>query len=268
MTITAQTTTITDVMTVTAEQQTNKLAIFFQNAKLKGIWHFSLPSGWTCPGASSCLTKADMTTGEIKDLQKPDAKGRTYRCYAAGMENRFPKVRESRKRNFDLLKKARTEEDMTELIRNSIPKGLRSMGGYLRVHIGGDFFSQTYFNAWMKAAALFPSIKFYSYTKSVHFLAKHLETKELPENYVFTCSDGGKYDSLIAGTGIKKASVVFSQEEADALNAEIDHDDHKALFGTEDFVLNLHGVQPKGSLASKALQLLKRLGWTGYSNKK
>ena len=48
----------------------NLLKVTFENAKLKGICHFSLPSGWTCPGAESCKTFADKTTGKITDAQK------------------------------------------------------------------------------------------------------------------------------------------------------------------------------------------------------
>ena len=253
-------------MTTPKQLLKNKLDIFFENAKLKGIWHFSLPSGWTCPGASNCLTKADEVTGKITDLQKPDEKGETYRCYAAGMENRFPKVRASRFKNFELIKKAKTEKNITALIVRSIPQGLRSVGGYLRVHIGGDFFSQTYFNAWRKAAAFFPRVTFYSYTKSVHYLAKYLETNKLPENYKFTCSSGGKHDKLIKQTGIKTATVFFSQRAIDEKNLETDHTDEKAIFGSVDFALALHGQQPKGSAAVKALQALKKEGFTGYSN--
>jgi hypothetical protein len=244
----------------------NKLDIFFENAKLKGIWHFSLPSGWTCPGASNCLTKADKVTGKITDAQKPNKKGVAYRCYASVMEARFPAVRASRHKNFELLKEAKTEKNITALIVRSIPQGLRNIGGYLRVHIGGDFFSQTYFNAWMKAAAFFPRVTFYSYTKSVHYLAKYLETNKLPDNYVFACSEGGKHDDLIGEIGIKKATVFFSQEEVDGLGLDVDHTDEKAIHGKEDFGLLLHGQQPKQSLASKALQLLKRKGFTGYNN--
>ena len=40
------------------------LKFTFENAKLKGIWHYSLPSGHTCPGAKSCLTFAHRETGK------------------------------------------------------------------------------------------------------------------------------------------------------------------------------------------------------------
>ena len=55
------------------------LKITYENAKLIGIFHFSLPSGYSCPGASNCKTFADRMTGKIRDEQKPDADGIIYR---------------------------------------------------------------------------------------------------------------------------------------------------------------------------------------------
>jgi len=241
----------------------DKLLITFENAKLKGIWHYSLPSGWTCPGAKNCLTKADRATGKLTDRSTP-VDGVSYRCYAAGMEATYPSVRKARWDNLDKLARAKTVTGMTELICRSIPEGLQKIGGFLRVHIGGDFFSYDYFKAWMEAAKRFPRVTFYSYTKSIQFLARHLNSEALPSNYVFTCSSGSKFDHLVAGLGVKKATVFFSQEEIDALGLDVDHTDEFAIHGKKDFGLLLHGVQPKGSESAKALRELKAKGFTGY----
>jgi len=42
---------------------------------------FSLPAGWTCPGARECMARADRETGKV-------VRGRHSRftCYAASME--------------------------------------------------------------------------------------------------------------------------------------------------------------------------------------
>ena len=80
----------------------------------------------------------------------------------------------------------------------------------------------------------------------------------LPENLVLTASRGGKFDNLIDVAGWKEAVVVYSEEEAEQLGLEIDHDDTHAAFGKEDFALLIHGTQPKGSAASIALQKLKK----------
>ena len=89
----------------------------------------------------------------------------------------------------------------------------------------------------------------------------------LPDNFVFTCSRGGKYDNLIPSTMTKSARVFFSQEEAKALDLDIDHTDDFAISGKNDFALVIHGSQPAGTSASKALQALKKKGFTGYGKK-
>ena len=241
------------------------LRFTFENAKLKGIWHFSLPSGHTCPGAKSCKTFADKITGKIMDAQKA-VDGVIFRCYAAMDEARRPNVRKTRWENFDLLKACKTTKAMAALIIRSIKASGLRRGGTLRVHIGGDYFSQAYFNAWMMAAAFFPQITFYSYTKSIKFLVEYASALDgLPDNFVFTCSRGGKYDKLIPQSKTKSAKVFFSTEEAEALGLDIDHTDDLAISGADDFALVIHGSQPAGSEASKALMANKKKGFTGYN---
>ena len=242
------------------------LRITFENAKLKGIWHFSLPSGWTCPGAKNCYTKADRVTGKITDLQEPDADGVIYRCYAAMDEARRPNVRAVRWDNFSLLLEKKSTAEKTQLIVDSVKASGLKRGGTLRVHIGGDYYNQSYFNAWMKAASYFPNVTFYSYTKSVKFLLEYIAAHGgLPSNFVFTCSRGGKHDHLIPQTMVKSAKVFFSTDEANALGLEIDHTDDLAISGSDDFALVIHGSQPAGSAASKALSANKKKGFTGYT---
>jgi len=241
------------------------LRFTFGNAKLKGIYHYSLPSGYTCPGAKNCKTFADEHTGKVRDEQIP-VDGQIFRCYAAMDEARRPNVRKTRWDNFNLLKTCRTIREMVDLIVGSIKETGLTRGGTCRVHIGGDFFSQRYFNAWMRAAKMFPNVVFYSYTKSIKFLLEYITVNGgLPKNYVFTCSRGGKYDNLIPSTMVKSAKVFFSTEEAEALGLDIDHTDDLAISGSDDFALVIHGSQPAGSDASKALSANRKKGFTGYS---
>ena len=130
------------------------------------------------------------------------------------------------------------------------------------MHIGGDYFSQVYFNAWMMAARFFPQITFYSYTKSVKFLVD----ADLPKNFVFTCSRGGKYDKLIPKSKVKSAKVFFSTDEAKALGLDIDHTDELAISGSDDFALVIRGSQPAGSEASTALADHRKKGCKGCEN--
>jgi hypothetical protein len=165
--------------------------------------------------------------------------------------------------NLDLLnailkddKIERKWEAMANLIDRSLPKA-----DIYRVHVGGDFFNYNYLVAWTVVARRYPERIFYAYTKSLHlFYSKDGSTgqHEVPSNMRFTASRGGFHDWLITEHDLKCAEVVFSEEEADAQQLEIDHDDEHAAFGRESFALLLHGVQPKGSGASQALSEIKR----------
>ena len=183
-------------------------------------------------------------------------------------EARRPNVRATRWHNFDLLKETKSVQDKVSLICDSLPEALKRVGGILRVHIGGDFFNYNYFKAWMKVATMFPRIRFYAYTKSVKLLAQFInEYNGLPNNFVFTCSRGGKYDNLIPSTNVKSAKVFFSQEEIDALGLNVDHTDELAIFGEDNFALLIHGSQPAKSDASKALSANKKKGFSGYKTR-
>lgn len=236
--------------------QTELLSFGVGNAKLgKNIHTFSLPAGHTCPGAFACMAKADRKTGKITD--GPDQQ---FRCFAASAEAIYPSTRNSRWRNLELLRKARTRGAMAELINASLPENAT----IVRVHVSGDFYNEEYFMAWMAVGHARPHVKFYAYTKSLPLWKKLIEW--VPDNFVLTASLGGKFDNY--AVGLKTARVVFSEEEAAALAIEIDHDDTHAYEGKDDFALLLHGSQPKGSKASAHLQKLRAAGKGGYSRKK
>ena len=56
-----------------------------------------------------------------------------------------------------------------------------------------------------------------------------------------------------------------TEEEAEKLGLEIDHDDSHC-FGDKPFALLVHGTQEAGSDASKAISKQKRKEVTGYNN--
>lgn len=238
------------------------------NSKLdKDIWSFSLPAGWSCPGAKSCMTKVDPETGKIIDgaYQK-------FRCFAAVDEVR-PNVRDIRWRNYRLLIEAISVEGMSDLIIRSFPKGVSKM----RVHVSGDFFNQNYFDAWMIAAKHFKQCKFYAYTKSLHLVQKRIDNNTIPSNFAITLSEGGVWDDRIdtlrtiaedMKRGLGKSKVVFHPDEASAKNLPIDHDDSHAQSGDHEFALLLHSIQPANSEAAEAVKLMKRQGIKfSYANK-
>lgn len=219
------------------------------NAKLgKNIFTFSLPSGFACPHALDCLSKAHKETGKITD-----GKATSFRCFSASQEALYPSVRKQRWHNFDTLK-GLTSEQMSGLIYLSIP-GKANM---VRIHVGGDFFSQAYFDAWVDVANRMSEVTFYAYTKSLPYWVSRIH--DLPSNLILTASRGGRKDEMIKTYGLREAVVVFSVEEAEKMGLEIDHDDSHAFTRGPSFALLIHGTQPKGSKAASAKRLLNGLG--------
>lgn len=245
------------------------------NAKLGKRLIFSLPAGYSCPHAGVCKTMADRETGVIRDLpQENGPSWQDYRCFAAMAETR-PNVRESRWYNWDLIREklysADTQEDqinaLTQLINESIQDSqpVRQSCDLVRIHESGDFFTELYFRAWLHAAKDNPDLKFYAYTKSLGmwYESRHV----IPENMYLTASVGGTLDYLIQRypeVFYRVAYVVYTEEQAEAMGLEIDHDDSHC-FGTKPFALLVHNVQRAGSEAAKALQQRRKAGkWTGY----
>ena len=113
-------------------------------------------------------------------------------------------------------------------------------------------------NSFRSCLKVIDTFRFYAYTKSLPFWVKRLDA--LPPNFLLTASRGGKADCLIDEHGFREARVVFSEAEADALGLEIDHDDSHAALPGPSFALLIHGIQPAGSDAGKAVRALRGKG--------
>lgn len=236
------------------------------NAKI-GHPSFSLPAGHTCKYAKDCKTCADRETGKLTD--DPNSK---FRCFAASQENYQPNLRKMRWHNYDLLKRTKNVTDMANLIDASFKSAFTDKKGVfraipvLRLHVGGDFYDQAYFAAWMEMARRYPSMVIYAYTKALPFWQKHKDV--IPPNFKLTASKGGTHDFLIDTENFKSSEVVFSPANAEAKGLEIDHDDSHAAFGDKSFATLLHGQQKPKSDASKAKSAIKKdTGFTGYNEK-
>ena len=226
----------------------NKLMFGMGNSKLSDfIATFSLPAGWTCPSAKECQSRTDRFTGKITD-----GKNCRFRCFAASNECRATTVRNARWRNFEYLKKARSVQGMADLIQRSLPFGVQKV----RLNVSGDFYSESYFLAWLNVAIANPAVIFYGYTKRCSLMVKY--RKQAPANFILTASKGGTEDSLIEKHNLKYAEVVFSTEEARRKGLELDHDDSHAFTGNKPFALLLHGTQPVNTDANEAWKEIKR----------
>ena len=217
------------------------------------IYSLDLLSGWSCPHAKDCLSKAIITDEGKRKIK--DGKHTKFRCFSASQEVQYNGVYNLRKHNFDSLRKLSTNEMIT-LINDSLPKN----AGIVRIHVAGDFFNLDYMRAWYSVALANPNTLFYAYTKSLRFWHDINESPTL-HNFVLTASYGGRDDWRIDEYDMRFAKVVYSEQEAHDLGLAIDHDDTHAAkpsLRNQSFALMLHGTQPKGSEAADALKVLKR----------
>ena len=241
-----------------ALQQVDELKPFLANKRK--IYSLDLLSGYSCPFAKACLSKAVADENGKRKIQ--DGKDNEFRCFSASQEVQYNGVYNLRKHNFDLLR-GKHLNDMIALLNHSMPKNL----GICRIHVAGDFFSADYMQAWYNVAMLNPNVLFYAYTKSIRYWQFHIKEYPILDNLVLTASYGGRDDWMIDKYNLRSTKVVFSEAGAAKAGLEIDHDDWHAAFGKESFALLIHGVQPKGSKASEALQKLKKKGFKGYNKK-
>ena len=169
----------------------------------------------------------------------------------------FTNVFNLRKANHDAVHEYDNEFELADAICAVLPDD----AGVIRIHVSGDFYNPIYFRAWLIVACRNPKVLFYAYTKSLPYW---IENRTLvPQNMLLTASVGGRYDNLIEEHNLRSAIVVFSVEEAERLGLEIDDDDSSASdpsIRDRSFALLIHGAQPAGSEASKALQTLKKNG--------
>ncbi len=225
------------------------------------VWTFSLLSGHTCPFAQDCYSKAVDIDGKRSVVDGPET---LFRCFSASQEALYPAVFNARKHNTDEIKACGNNlHKITLALVDAIPQSAKAV----RIHVGGDFFTLNYMMAWMETARLFPAIRFYAYTKSLPMWVSCLTRGLIPANFILTASRGGKADELIDTHNLRESRVVFSVDEAAQLGLEIDHDDSHAAFAGPSFALLIHGMQPKGSDAGKAVRALNGLGSYGKGDK-
>lgn len=230
-----------------------KLNFAKKNAKLDNlvqhvggkVYSFSVLSGHNCPGADICQAFAMQRPDGSRHVL--DGKRNEIRCFSASQEAFYKNVYDSRNHNGELIKlAAKSIPQACQAILDNIPKDAKA----IRIHVGGDFKTQAYFDSWLAAAKARPSILFYTYTKSLPFWLKRRD--EIPANLKLTASYGGKFDSLIAPNNLPFALMVDDDAQAESLGLPIDHDDSHAAIPSGNFALNIHGIQRPGSRGAKA----------------
>ena len=237
------------------------------NAKLE--WpYFSLPAGYTCPFATVCKNFPARWEGPIKGgkFKKPSSWDKNVKagpkaemmCYAARAQGQYPGSNVQAFKNLDLIKKMKTKEKMADLIVKSMKYHNLDNTDVLRIHEAGDFFNQEYFDAWVEVAERLPKTLFYVYTVSLPYYMSRKNS--LPKNFKVIASMDKNNEDFILDNDLRYSRVVNSAEEAKELGLPIDVDDSLALGTDDNFALIIHGGQPKGSEAAKALKKNRESG--------
>jgi hypothetical protein len=232
------------------------------NAKLPNTtMTFALPAGHTCPGALHCLAKVDPATGTLRDGPHT-----VFRCSSASEEVR-PSVRASRWHNWRLIQPLDTPE-LIELLDLSLRAQVRTYTERVRWFTSGDCPTATLRDALVAMAQRHERLLFYLYSKNLPLWLERGRPLALPDNLRLTASWGGRYDFLLAdGLFLRTARVVNTQEEAYALGLPVDTTDALAYSPIpQHFAHLVHGTQPKGSEAGRAIAARRKAGlFSGYS---
>ena len=214
----------------------------------KKIYSFDLLSGWACPQADKCMSRAILVDGKRRIQDGPNTE---FRCFSASQEVVYTNVYNLRANNFEAIRliviSAMSDQQKIDHIAKVLQSAMPKNAGIIRIHVAGDFFNRLYFQAWLKVAQQNPSILFYAYTKALnHWMDNRSLVNSIP-NIVLTASRGGRLDNLIDQFQLREAIVFNTTEEADDFNLPVDDDDSHAAIPdnrNESFALVIHGTQP------------------------
>ena len=221
------------------------------------IYSFDLLSGWACPQADKCMSRAILVDGKRRIQDGPNTE---FRCFSASQEVVYTNVYNLRKGNFDAIRAIVADSTLSEddkiytiakLIQSTLPKN----AGIIRIHVAGDFFNKLYFKAWLEVATNNSSILFYAYTKALNHWLENFDVVNAIPNLVLTASRGGRLDAKIDEYKLREAIVLQDENEAADFNLEVDSDDSHAAIPdsrNKSFALIIHGTQPAKPKVKKA----------------
>jgi hypothetical protein len=221
------------------------------------IYSFDLLSGWACPQADQCQSRAILVDGKRRIQDGPNT---VFRCFSASQEVVYTNVYNLRKGNFDAIRAIIARTDLTEdqkvaEVASLLMKYLPKNAGIVRIHVAGDFFNRIYFRAWLQVISYNHTILFYAYTKALNYWIDDMQFVAGLSNLVLTASRGGRLDSKIDQFKLREAIVLQNENEASDFNLEVDHDDSHAAIPdsrNKSFALIIHGTQPAKPKVKKA----------------
>ena len=78
--------------------------------------------------------------------------------------------------------------------------------------MSGDFYSQNYFDRWLKICKDNPGVEFWAYTKSLKYWINRIN--DIPNNLILTASRGGRNDDLINEYNLKNVEIIKNKKQA------------------------------------------------------
>lgn len=191
-----------------------------QNSDLKktGIY------GWTLPAHFVTLSNG------VRFNTCPNAGVCGAMCYAKNGTYQFSNVK---KAHLEKLELVLNDPNKWFDLMNSELKNKKYINKFIRVHDGGDFYSEDYAKMWLLIAKKNTQITFYSYTKEVD-LFKNKIVNLIPENFIVIYSFGGKQDNLIDRENDRHSDVFTDYNKMIELGYnDIKDDDKLAAIGSK-----------------------------------
>lgn len=209
-----------------------------QNSDLKKTGIF----GWTLPAHFVTLSNG------IRFNTCPNAGVCGAMCYAKNGTYKFSNVKKAHLEKLELV--LNTPEKWFDLMNEELKKK-KYINKFIRVHDGGDFYSENYAKMWIEIAKKNNQIIFYSYTKEVDLFKNKLKNL-IPENFIIIYSFGGKQDNLIDRKNDRHSDVFTDYNKMIELGYnDIKDDDKLAAVGPKKVGLfrnNIkHFIKKQGS---------------------
>lgn len=185
------------------------------NSELRplGIWN------WTIPALRASLDDGRRIT------TCPNAGVCARFCYARVNTYRFSNVLAAHTRNLAMV-----VDDLAgwEAAMDDELSHRRYVGGWVRIHDAGDFFSDEYVEAWLRLARAHPDVTFYCYTREVSRFRRIVEQPgACPANFLYCYSLGGLEDHLVDLEVDRHADVFPSLDAAIAAGYSSQHADDR-----------------------------------------
>lgn len=214
-----------------------------------GIYTWSLPAfvielphgTWTLPPELAHKSRMNVC---------PSAAACAPLCYARKGTYRFRNVREAHMRNLRMV--VEDLEGWEVAMAREVAKP-RYADAHVRIHDGGDFFSEAYLRAWLRIALGAPLTTFYCYTKEVAMFREVVEP-DPPANFRWVYSRGGRHDALIRDTD-RQADVFPDAESLEAAG----YTDQ----GASD-LLAIYGPHKVGIVVNNHPGAVKAMGGTSF----